>query len=199
MSFPLISDAAGDPDSPIRAVVTPSQSAYFAGETLSVTITFTNTRTYSPEGEAGPSSRADPLPRSSRTHKRASHSVSSAPIARPPTSSAGLYRPRTPTTAAVPGSPAPSRQTSLGQETGTRIKRRGLIGKRLGAEGKDKAVPDLVEQRRMKMSSKSLSLNLGFCQDETEIATGLNDNEELAKRTSQMQRSLTADAHLLRA
>ncbi|KAJ3879668.1 Rgp1-domain-containing protein [Lentinula edodes] len=154
MSFPLISDAAGDPDSPIRAVVTPSQSAYFAGETLSVTITFTNTRTYSPEGEAGPSSRADALPRSSRTHKRASHSVSSAPIARPPTSSA------------VPGSPAPSRQTSLGQESGTRIKRRGLIGKRLGAEGKDKAVPDLVEQRRMKMSSKSLSLNLGFCQDE---------------------------------
>ncbi|KAJ4477680.1 Rgp1-domain-containing protein [Lentinula edodes] len=197
MSFPLISDAAGDPDSPIRAVVTPSQSAYFAGETLSVTITFTNTRTYSPEGEAGPSSRADALPRSSRTHKRASHSVSSAPIARPPTSSAGLYRPRTPTTAAVPGSPAPSRQTSLGQESDTRIKRRGLIGKRLGAEGKDKAVPDLVEQRRMKMSSKSLSLNLGFCQDESEIATGLNDNEELAKPTSQMQRSLTADAHLL--
>ncbi|KAJ3893392.1 Rgp1-domain-containing protein [Lentinula edodes] len=160
MSFPLISDAAGDPDSPIRAVVTPSQSAYFAGETLSVTITFTNTRTYSPEGEAGPSSRADALPRSSRTHKRASHSVSSAPIARPPTSSAGLYRPRTPTTAAVPGSPAPSRQTSLGQESDTRIKSRGLIGKRLGAEGKDRAVPDLVEQRRMKMSSKSLSLNL---------------------------------------
>ncbi|KAJ3918996.1 Rgp1-domain-containing protein [Lentinula edodes] len=196
MSFPLISDAAGDPDSPIRAVVTPSQSAYFAGETLSVTITFTNTRTYSPEGEAGPSSRAGAVPRSSRTHKRASHSVSSAPIARPPTSSAGLYRPRTPTTAAVPGSPAPSRQISLGPETGTRIKRRGLIGKRQGTEGKDKTVPDLVEQRRMKMSSKSLSLSLGFCQDETEIATSLNDNEELAKPTSQMQRSLTADAHL---
>ncbi|KAJ3807538.1 Rgp1-domain-containing protein [Lentinula aff. lateritia] len=197
MSFPLISDAAGDPDSPIRAVVTPSQSAYFAGETLSVTITFTNTRTYSPEGEAGPSSRTGAVPRSSRTHKRASHSVSSAPIARPPTSSAGLYRPRTPTTAAVPGSPAASRQTSLGLETGTRIKRRGLIGNRLGAEWKDKTVPDLAEQRRTKISSKSLSLNLGFCQDETELATGLNDNEELAKSSSQMQRSLTADAHLL--
>ncbi|KAE9404371.1 Rgp1-domain-containing protein [Gymnopus androsaceus JB14] len=73
---------ATDSDSPIRVVVTPSQSSYFAGETLSVTITFTNTRTRSPEGEtdrAGPS-------RSARTHKRASHSISSAPIARPPTS-----------------------------------------------------------------------------------------------------------------
>ncbi|KAJ4485253.1 Rgp1-domain-containing protein [Lentinula aciculospora] len=189
-SFSLTNDAASDPESPIRVVVTPSQSAYFAGETLSVTITFTNTRTYSPEGEAG-LSRVGNMPRSARTHKRASHSVSSAPIARPPTSSAGLYRPRTPTTAAGPGSPALTRQTSM--ENATRIKRRGLIGKEVGSEGKDKSVPDSVEQRRRKMS-KSLSLNLGACQDASEIEGGLS---ETAKSASYMHRSFTADAHLL--
>ncbi|KAJ3996375.1 Rgp1-domain-containing protein [Lentinula boryana] len=192
-TFSLTSDAAGDPDSPIRVVVTPSQSAYFAGETLSVTITFTNTRTYSPEGEAGPSSRAGAASRSARTHKRASHSVSSAPIARPPTSSAGLYRPRTPVTAAGSGSPAPSRQTSLGPEDGKHFRRRGLIGKS-GSE-KDKSFPDPAEQRRRKMLSKSLSLDLGLCQDEGEIQSAIN--RELVKTTSYMQRSFTADSHLL--
>ncbi|KAJ3783365.1 Rgp1-domain-containing protein [Lentinula aff. detonsa] len=192
-TFSLTSDAAGDPDSPIRVVVTPSQSAYFAGETLSVTITFTNTRTYSPEGEAGPSSRAGAASRSARTHKRASHSVSSAPIARPPTSSAGLYRPRTPVTAAGSGSPAPTRQTSLGPEDSQPFRRRGLVGKS-GSE-KDKSFPDPAEQRRRKMLSKSLSLNLGLCQDEGEIESAIN--RELVKSTSYMQRSFTADSHLL--
>ncbi|KAJ3982973.1 Rgp1-domain-containing protein [Lentinula detonsa] len=191
-TFSLTSDAAGDPDSPIRVVVTPSQSAYFAGETLSVTITFTNTRTYPREGEAGPSSRAGAASRSARTHKRASHSVSSAPIARPPTSSAGLYRPRTPV-AAGSGSPAPSRQTSLGLEGSQPFRRRGLVGKS-GSE-KDKSFPDPAEQRRRKMLSKSLSLNLGLCQDEGEIESAIN--RELVKSTSYMQRSFTADSHLL--
>ena len=67
----------GDGDSPIRVLVTPAQSSYFAGETLAVTITFTNTR----------SSNYVPTPRSAPyTHKRGSHSISSAPLARPPTS-----------------------------------------------------------------------------------------------------------------
>lgn len=158
-----------DPDSPIRVVVTPSQSAYFAGETLSVTITFTNTRTRSPE--AGPN-------RSARTHKRASHSISSAPIARPPTSPAGLYKPQTP----GPESPAiPSRQSSLGD--GTLPRRRGLIGKR-------DTVPDLVEQRRNKMLTKSLSLTISPHEDE--------DNLQ-AKSASYLQRSFSIDAHPLRA
>ncbi|TFK71686.1 hypothetical protein BDN72DRAFT_855998 [Pluteus cervinus] len=68
-------------DSAIRVVITPSQSSYFAGEPFSVTITFTNMRT--PE--------RSPLIKGSGSghghgHKRGSHSISSAPLARPPTS-----------------------------------------------------------------------------------------------------------------
>jgi hypothetical protein len=74
-----------DIDTALRIVVTPSQSSYFAGEPLSVTITITNTR--SPQSQVAP-------PRS--THKRSAHSVSSARLARPPTSP-GL--PKTPLTA----------------------------------------------------------------------------------------------------
>ncbi|KAJ3839772.1 Rgp1-domain-containing protein [Lentinula raphanica] len=187
-AFPPTSDVIGDPDSPIRVVVTPSQSAYFAGETLSVTITFTNTRSPSPQGEAGPSSKPGVLPRSAHTHKRASHSVSSAPIARPPTSSAGLYRPKTPITASGPGSPAPSRQTSLEKEEGSCARRRGLIGAKLGS------FPDLTEQeqKRRRSSSKSLSLNLKYCQDEGDIEDVLKEMGKL-----HLQRSSTTDAHIL--
>ncbi|KAJ3765678.1 Rgp1-domain-containing protein [Lentinula raphanica] len=185
-AFPPTSDAIGDPDSPIRVVVTPSQSAYFAGETLSVTITFTNTRSPSPQGEAGPSSKPGVLSRSAHTHKRASHSVSSAPIARPPTSSAGLYRPKTPITASGPGSPAPSRQTSLEKEEGSCARRRGLIGAKLGS------LPDLTEQKRRRSSSKSLSLNLKYCQDEGDIEDVLKEMGKL-----HLQRSSTTDAHIL--
>ncbi|KIN99061.1 hypothetical protein M404DRAFT_823743 [Pisolithus tinctorius Marx 270] len=70
---------ATDPlDSAIRVQVTPSQASYFAGEPFTVTITFTNTRT--PESPRARSSN------SSNTHRRGSHSISSAPLARPPTS-----------------------------------------------------------------------------------------------------------------
>src|SRR6266498_762820 len=63
-----------DADSPIRIVVTPTQSSYFAGELFSVKVTFTNTR--SPEAASSKPS----------SHKRGSHSISSAPLAKPPTS-----------------------------------------------------------------------------------------------------------------
>ncbi|KIK50375.1 hypothetical protein GYMLUDRAFT_253046 [Collybiopsis luxurians FD-317 M1] len=89
---PLSSDAAGDPDFPIRIVVTLSQSAYFAGETLSVTITFTNTHIQLPNEGATlaevPSSKLIPSCLVSKVHK---HLVSSAPIAKPLMSPAGLF------------------------------------------------------------------------------------------------------------
>ena len=93
-------------DTALRIVVTPSQSSYFAGEPLSVTVTITNTR--SPQAQVVP-------PRS--THKRSAHSVSSARLARPPTSP-GL--PKSPSNAAAP---RPSPPKSSAAPT-----RRGLIG-----------------------------------------------------------------------
>jgi RAB6A-GEF complex partner protein 2 len=92
----------------LRIVVTPSQSSYFAGEPLSVTITITNTRS--------PQSQQVAPPRS--THKRSAHSVSSARLARPPTSP-GL--PKTPLTAASrqppPKGSAPTRKHLIGTTT----------------------------------------------------------------------------------
>ncbi|KAF4571132.1 hypothetical protein EYR36_008460 [Pleurotus pulmonarius] len=106
MSSTMTTDAA------IQVVVTPSQSCYFAGESFAVQITFTNTRT--PDA---------PPPRTalSHTHKRAAHSISSAPLARPPTS------PRTPRTmiSSIP--------SQLGMGDGP-VVRRNLIGKSMSGE-----------------------------------------------------------------
>ncbi|KAG2356055.1 Rgp1-domain-containing protein [Suillus spraguei] len=66
-----------DADPFIKVKVSPTQSAYFAGETFSVAITFTNTR---------PHNTPPPIHKS---HKRNTHSISSAPLARPPTSPEG--------------------------------------------------------------------------------------------------------------
>ena len=65
-----------DADSPIRVVVTPSQSSCFAGEMMSIVVTFTNTNT-----AQGTSSQTV-----TRTHKRSAHSISAVPLAQPPTS-----------------------------------------------------------------------------------------------------------------
>ena len=141
--------AANNNDSPVRVVVTPSQSSYFAGEPFSVTITFTNIR--SPE--AGPS-KPSPL-----THKRGAHSVSSAPLARPPTS---------------PGTPrSANTQSLLKAQAHTDLPRRkGLIGKKkqppLGE------LPDLIEQRRKRqLAPKALSVSLSPHELENEIGEGI--------------------------
>ena len=65
-----------DADSPIRVVVTPSQSSCFAGEMMSITITFTNTNT-------AQQTASRPAP---HAHKRSAHSISAVPLAQPPTS-----------------------------------------------------------------------------------------------------------------
>ena len=97
-----------DADSPIRVVVTPSQSSCFAGEMMSITITFTNTNTNSAQQT---SSRAV-----SHTHKRSAHSISAVPLAQPPTS------PRSPRTA------LPVTVTRKPGESDV-IERKGLIGR----------------------------------------------------------------------
>ncbi|KIM39016.1 hypothetical protein M413DRAFT_447380 [Hebeloma cylindrosporum] len=130
-----------DADSPVRVVVTPSQSSYFAGEPFSVTITFTNTR--SPE--AGPSKP------SSHSHKRGAHSISSAPLARPPTS---------------PGTPR-----SVLTQSANRVKPVDELPRRKGFIGKTKPnpllpqntenLPDLIEQRRKRqLAPKALSVTI---------------------------------------
>jgi hypothetical protein len=99
-----MSEVVHDLSPALRVVVTPSQSSYFAGEPLSVTITITNVR--SPQAQVAPQRS---------THKRSAHSVSSARLARPPTSP-GL--PKSPVTALprpIPvKSPAPTRKGLIG-------------------------------------------------------------------------------------
>ncbi|KAJ7281784.1 Rgp1-domain-containing protein [Mycena rebaudengoi] len=126
-------------DPTVRIVVTPTQSSYFAGEPFSVTITFTNTRSPAP----GPS-RITPL-----THKRGAHSISSAPIARPPTS------PGTPRTPVQP-LPRPPRDDRPG--------RKGLIGRTAVSSppipANTGSLPALAELRRKKLLAKSLSVSI---------------------------------------
>ncbi|KAJ7770664.1 Rgp1-domain-containing protein [Mycena metata] len=168
--------AEPDADAAVRIVVTPSQSSYFAGEPFSVTITFTNTR--SPHTDpARPRAGSHTNSQSPhRAHRRNAHSISSAPIARPPTSPG---TPRTPKTA-VP-------LTALGREEGWRLGRKGLIGRTVAAAASPTAgasssasspvleaspsssslpqdgsgsLPALVELRRKKMLAKSLSVSI---------------------------------------
>lgn len=122
-------------DSAVRVVVTPSQSSYFAGEPFSVTITLTNTR--SPE--SGPSRP--------HSHKRGAHSISSAPLARPPTS------PGTPRTAI----PNFLTQPRNGEDPHVR---KGLIGRPEGTPKVTDELPNLIEQRRKRLLNKSLSVSI---------------------------------------
>lgn len=137
-------------DSGVRVVVTPSQSSYFAGEPFSVTITFTNTRT--------PDSR--PSRALSNGHKRGAHSISSAPLARPPTSPG---TPRTPL-------PPLAQRSKSGDDTPTR---KGLIGRPQprGLKGAEE-LPELIEQRRKRLLAKSLSVSISPHELEEQVAEG---------------------------
>ncbi|KAF8168504.1 Rgp1-domain-containing protein [Crassisporium funariophilum] len=160
---------AADADSPVRVVVTPSQSSYFAGEPFSVTITFTNTR--SPE--AGPSKP---------THKRGAHSISSAPLARPPTS---------------PGTPRSAIPPTLLRAKGAdgNPRRKGLVGipvaksPFLQPQGAEQ-LPDLIEQRRKRqLAPKALSVSITPFELEGPSAEGV-----LASSAPYTQRSFYHDA-----
>lgn len=102
-------------DTGVRVSVSPAQSAFFAGETFSVTVTFTNTRSSSK-----PSQNAKRP--GTQTHKRAAHSISLAPLAKPPTS------PVTPKTSLPMPSTARPHERAKGKH-----ERKGLVG--LGGNG----------------------------------------------------------------
>ncbi|KII86306.1 hypothetical protein PLICRDRAFT_56036 [Plicaturopsis crispa FD-325 SS-3] len=140
MSAPNESDEQHDAG--VRVVVTPAQSSYFAGEPFSVTVTFTNTR--SPETLNA---------RPSHSHKRAAHSISSAPLARPPTS------PGTPRTA-VPTFKNPR------SDADDRPVRKGLVGTGRRAD----EVPQMLEQSRKRLLARSLSLDIAPHEVESQLS-----------------------------
>ncbi|EMD41460.1 hypothetical protein CERSUDRAFT_110035 [Gelatoporia subvermispora B] len=151
-----MSDTATSLDDAIRVVVTPSQASYFAGEPFSVTITFTNTRT--PEISSSRSASHS----AASTHKRGAHSVSSVPLARPPTSPG--------TRTALPA--APTRNTTVGSVT----TRKGLIGRGRPPKGAD----DLPEaEARRKQLTKSLSLSLSPTELAAQLKGDLNGKSPL--------------------
>lgn len=133
---------SGEPhtDDAIRVVVSPSQASYFAGEPFSVTITFTNTR--SPDAVPPRSASHS----ATHSHKRSAHSISSVPMARPPTSP-GTIR------SAIPALPI-RHSESVGP-----IARKGLIGRdRLPDTSKDPDIGEPSTSRRLLMKSLSISI-----------------------------------------
>lgn len=123
----------------IRVSVVPSQAAYFAGEHFSFTITFHNPAL--PDAPSGPQRSSSFSP----GHHRAAHSISSAPLAKPPTS------PGTPKTAY----PSYGRQQDLnGNGAAGDTLRKGLVGQR--HEGPRSA----VEPAKQRAASKSLSVSI---------------------------------------
>ncbi|KXN88037.1 Protein sat1 [Leucoagaricus sp. SymC.cos] len=155
--MPGSTDSHSDYESSVRVVITPSQSSFFAGEHFSVTITFTNTRT----PEARPSKYLEPTLPQTRTHKRGAHSISSAPLARPPTS------PGTPRTLL---SSSPRKLTGFGDDALPR--RKGLVGT-MKKGYQDGQLPQLIEQRRKKMLAKSLSVSISSQELEEQLGEGI--------------------------
>ncbi|KAL4069142.1 hypothetical protein J3A83DRAFT_4535847 [Scleroderma citrinum] len=125
-----------DVDAAIRVQVTPSQASYFAGEEFTVTITFTNTRT--PESSK---------PRN--THRRGAHSISSAPLARPPTS------PSIPRPTALPTSI--TRTPSNGCDVPVR---KNLLGQGSNATKGSQDMKGILEQKRQNLLEKLRSLSV---------------------------------------
>lgn len=120
-----------DVEPAIRVHVTPSQASYFAGEQFSVTITFTNTR-------------APDSSKPKNSHKRGVHSISSAPLARPPTSP-GILRPA----AFTPVSASVNNPRDI-------LVRKQLIGQVSGKMD----MSTVLEQKRQSLLEKSRSLSI---------------------------------------
>ncbi|KAI6096233.1 Rgp1-domain-containing protein [Pisolithus croceorrhizus] len=149
-------------DSAIRVHVSPSQASYFAGEPFTVTITFTNMRT----PESSPKGRNNG---GNNTHKRGAHSISSAPLARPPTSP-GIPRPSAgvplATTTNITSTPSnsrdlPTRKRLIGQQdscnSGTHTKAGGQ---------------DVLEQKRRSLIEKSRSLSVDIPAPGPDLSVG---------------------------
>jgi len=67
----------------IEVTIGGCESSYFAGEQIELTVTFSNTNTL--PSSSNSLSSPNP-PRSAASHRRGTHSTSSAPLPRPPTS-----------------------------------------------------------------------------------------------------------------
>lgn len=144
----------------IRVVLQPSQASYFAGEPFTISITLTNTRT--PEAPQPPRSASHSSTISHHQHKRGAHSISSVPLARPPTSPG--------TKTAFPA--LPNKQEKSGNGSRSAIARRGLIGVGKGSEKADgtrasKSLDDVSaegsgrpEGSRRLVLTKSLSVSI---------------------------------------
>ncbi|ETW87730.1 hypothetical protein HETIRDRAFT_457174 [Heterobasidion irregulare TC 32-1] len=167
MSAPAAANADPDPDTALRVVVTPSQSSYFAGEPFSVTISITNTR----------SPQSAPAPRThTHTHKRSAHSVSSAPLARPPTSP-GLLRSAS---AAVPKPGAAAAELPA---------RKGLIGVARAPKGADELPQVLPRDAKRRVQGKSLSVHI-LPQEQTRAADDAKRLSPVLARRSDERRVL---------
>ncbi|KAG2036195.1 Rgp1-domain-containing protein [Suillus americanus] len=131
-----------DTDPSIKVKVSPTQSAYFAGEPFTVAITFTNTRS----NNTSPVSAPAPAQKS---HKRNAHSISSAPLARPPTSP-GLS-PRPPDFVRALG-------IGIGEEG-----RKGLIGA-VDGKGKGKEVLE-ASRSALEKAKRSASVDISVSEE----------------------------------
>ncbi|EJT98979.1 Rgp1-domain-containing protein [Dacryopinax primogenitus] len=129
-------------DAGIQVTVTPAQSAFFAGETFTVSVTFTNAHRAAPPRSQPRSASA------AQTHRRGVQSVSSVPLARPPTS---------------PGSPQTANALTAGflalEDTPQR-KRRGLVGHEGLQNPRVFAVATESSARRRRFTPKSLSVSI---------------------------------------
>lgn len=71
----------------IEVTIGGCESSYFAGEQIELTVTFTNTKTRpSSSNSTVPPSPRPNSPRGAASHRKGTHSTSSAPLPRPPTS-----------------------------------------------------------------------------------------------------------------
>ncbi|KAG8894689.1 hypothetical protein FRC01_012814, partial [Tulasnella sp. 417] len=147
--------------------VEPMQAAFFAGETFSAKITFTNTHIPSTLASTQHPQSAIPERPATTTgvvfkHKRGAHSIAygSAPLANPPTS------PGTPkylsqfsmSTSSLHG-PATAKPTSAANAAGPPITRKGLIGAGGISKAKSKLSPDVNERMRA-VSKRSQSVDV---------------------------------------
>lgn len=148
--------------------VEPLQAAFFAGETFSAKITFTNTHIPATltSSTQHPLSAIPERPATTTgvvfKHKRGAHSIAygSAPLANPPTS------PGTPnylsqfsqSTSSLHG-PATAKPSSGANAAGPAITRKGLIGPGGISKAKSKLPPDVNERMRA-VSKRSQSVDV---------------------------------------
>ncbi|VDB86551.1 unnamed protein product [Peniophora sp. CBMAI 1063] len=127
----------GEPtgSSALHISVTPAQAAFFAGEPLTVTVAITNTNSlgaaydgaFATPNTAHGRSHSASLASARHSHKRSTHSVSSVPMAHPPTSP-GMGQIRHTPSNSLSGPPSAS-TSKVQVEDVSEIRRRGFIGK----------------------------------------------------------------------